>query len=213
MSEFLVKLITIVGLIASVITIGDFCSKVFKRKEVSKKKLETRITESSEPVDLKKNHSDSIKVNHFSIPSDLRRIVATLIDLTIVHLLIFPAMLYDFHWKLTFIYSMITIGFLYLLFKDAIFNGQSIGKKIIGLRVVNIKMRKIGSSKDSVIRNFLLATPFLFAFTAATPIIVIIYLLELLVLITHQNGMRVGDQIAGTLVIESRNSFSSRRIN
>ena len=97
-------------------------------------------------------------------------------------------------------------GLAYLLLGDGLFDGRSIGKKLIRLRVVS---RATGGSctfKNSILRNstfasgyILLAVPWIgwiFFFT--------ISLLEFILVLGSKDGMRLGDEIAGTVVIETQ---------
>jgi len=84
--------------------------------------------------------------------------------------------------------------FTYILFKDAFFNGQSIMKKILGLRVVSVKTQIKCRWYQSLIRNIIL-------------FISPISLIELLMVIFNPSGRRLGDLLAGTIVIDSRHPF------
>ncbi len=103
-------------------------------------------------------------------------------------------------------------GFLYTLLADGIhwrnFSGQSIGKKIMGLRVVHTIEKRPGNYVDSVIRNAPLgfATFFgiiplwgwLILFLIGIPIIA----LEVYLMVAMESGYRIGDVMADTEVIE-----------
>jgi len=84
--------------------------------------------------------------------------------------------------------------FTYILFKDALFSGQSIMKKLLGLRVISIKTQVKCRWYQSLIRNIpLFITPVL--------------LIELLMLIFNPGGRRLGDLMAGTVVVNAGESF------
>jgi hypothetical protein len=53
------------------------------------------------------------------------------------------------------------LAILYILLADGIFEGQSIGKKIFGIRVVHLPTRSSGRKRDSTLRNAPLALPLL----------------------------------------------------
>jgi uncharacterized RDD family membrane protein YckC len=53
------------------------------------------------------------------------------------------------------------LAILYILLADGIFEGQSIGKKIFGVRVVHLPTRSSGRKRDSTLRNAPLALPVL----------------------------------------------------
>ena len=77
----------------------------------------------------------------------------------------------------------------YVLIRDGLFGGRSIGKKLMGLRVVNVKSNKPCSIKDSVLRNITLLVP-------------VLGFIEMLMPLVDANGLRFGDKIAGTQVTE-----------
>lgn len=78
---------------------------------------------------------------------------------------------------------------LYALLKDGLFSGRSIGKKLMGLRVENVKHGRPCSFKDSALRNVMLFIP-------------ILGWIELLLPLVDAEGVRFGDKIAGTRVVE-----------
>jgi uncharacterized RDD family membrane protein YckC len=96
-------------------------------------------------------------------------------------------------------------GLAYLLIGDGLFDGRSLGKKLIGLQVVRSDNLKPCTFKDSILRNSIFAIGYLFykvpwfgwIFVAAACV------LEFLILLGSRNGRRIGDEIAKTVVIES----------
>lgn len=96
-------------------------------------------------------------------------------------------------------------GFAYLLLGDGLFDGRSIGKKLIKLRVISAKTGGACSFRDSILRNStlgigyaLLSIPWIgwvFPALAAG--------LEFILLLGSKEGMRLGDEIPGTTVIEN----------
>ena len=136
----------------------------------------------------------------------LNRIIARTIDFIIV------AALYEVIPKVGFF-----AGLTYLLIADGLFEGRSVGKKLIGLRVIiynsSDKVKACGF-KESIIRNFPLAAGFvLFGILNLVPLIgwffsfvtvVVVVLFETLVLIGNEKGMRLGDELAKTHVIEDK---------
>ena len=99
------------------------------------------------------------------------------------------------------------IGFLtvsgYILIRDGLFDRRSIGKKLIGLRVVSSENRLPAATyRESIIRNVPLVAAYLFflipyAGWALGPLALGI---ECLVAIGDEQGMRVGDMLARTYV-------------
>ena len=108
-------------------------------------------------------------------------------------------------------------GLTYLLIADGLFEGRSVGKRLIGLRVIiDNKTDKVTacSFKESILRNFPFAVGFvvfgifnmmpiigwIFSFIAAAAVV----LFESLILLGSEKGMRLGDELAKTHVIEEK---------
>lgn len=103
-------------------------------------------------------------------------------------------------------------GLAYLLIGDGLFEGRSIGKRLIKLKVVLYETRKICGFRESAIRNFTFAIGYiLFGILRGIPFmglifsiiaLVVILLFESLLMIGNDKGMRFGDELAKTQVIE-----------
>ena len=99
---------------------------------------------------------------------------------------------------------------LFLLVADALFQGQSPGKKCLGLKVVHIETRQGAGLKASVRRNALLAIcPLLVSIPTAGRWIALFAALGLAIAEfffarAHPLGMRLGDRWARTQVIDGR---------
>ncbi|MGA9521569.1 MAG: RDD family protein [Myxococcaceae bacterium] len=102
------------------------------------------------------------------------------------------------------------LAILYLLLADGIFAGQSIGKRIFGVKVVHLPTRSAGRKRDSTLRNAPLALPLLFgmmpevgtvAFVAGA---VVIGGVEAWRVIRDPLGLRFGDVWAETQVVDGR---------
>jgi uncharacterized RDD family membrane protein YckC len=134
----------------------------------------------------------------------LNRLIARAIDLIIV------VALYEIIPKVGYF-----AGITYLLIADGLFEGRSIGKILMGLKVV---ARNSGDTvavcgiRESIFRNFPFAIGYiLFGIFKAIPVIgwiisfvivAVILLFEGLVMIGSEEGMRLGDEIAKTQVVE-----------
>ncbi|MGD1076515.1 MAG: RDD family protein [Thermodesulfovibrionales bacterium] len=95
-------------------------------------------------------------------------------------------------------------GLSYLLISDGLFDGRSIGKRLMGLGVVSTATGTPCSMKESILRNAPLGAGLLLY---RVPLIgwifiVIISSVEFLLLLGSKEGMRLGDELAKTLVIE-----------
>jgi uncharacterized RDD family membrane protein YckC len=99
------------------------------------------------------------------------------------------------------------LGFLaaagYLLFRDGLFEGQSAGKKLIGIRVALADKGQAITYRESIIRNIPLTLAFmLFLIPYAGWILCPMALgVECLAAIGDDQGMRIGDMLARTWVI------------
>jgi uncharacterized RDD family membrane protein YckC len=80
----------------------------------------------------------------------------------------------------------------YLLLRDGI-GGQSLGKLLLGLVVVNIQTGRFCSVKDSVLRNVFVLIP------GAN---IVAVFLESITILRDPQGQRLGDRLAQTQVIE-----------
>jgi len=92
----------------------------------------------------------------------------------------------------------------YILIRDGLFDRRSVGKKLIGLRVVSLEDSGPASTyRDSIIRNvpFVLAY-FLFLIPYAGWVFGPLALgAECLIAIGDKRGMRIGDMLAKTQVV------------
>ncbi len=136
----------------------------------------------------------------------INRVIAKLIDCLIVIALIqvLP--------KIGFV-----AGAVYIFIADALFQGRSVGKRLLGLQVVyyvvNDTIAPCGY-KESVFRNSPFAAGYLVAgvlsllpllgWILAIVVISIIIVFEGLVMFGSEEGKRFGDEIANTHVIESK---------
>ena len=109
------------------------------------------------------------------------------------------------------------LGFLsatgYILVRDGLFDRQSIGKKLIGLRVVTSEdTRPPAAYRESIIRNVTYAVAYLlflipYAGWVLGPLAVGA---ECLAAIGDERGMRIGDLLARTTVIQNESPAAVR---
>ncbi|HEU5360414.1 MAG TPA: RDD family protein [Candidatus Deferrimicrobiaceae bacterium] len=83
------------------------------------------------------------------------------------------------------------LAMLYILFRDGIFAGQSIGKKIMGIQAVHTDGRAV-HFVDSSFRNVL------FLFYVVFPVAIVV---ETIALMRNPEHRRLGDRIAKTQVV------------
>lgn len=95
-------------------------------------------------------------------------------------------------------FILLLIPLYYTIFRDSFGNGQSIGKIFFDLQTISLRTNKKCSKLDSFLRNMI------------TPLFAIIpfagSLIEPIMVMANKDGMRVGDFIARTKVIEKPKS-------
>jgi len=92
---------------------------------------------------------------------------------------------------------IMTIGFIlciipglaYWLLRDTLYDGRSIGKKMMGLRVINSETKTPCKMTDSIIRNISLGIP-------------IFGIVDGLMVFIDENNLRFGDKWANTMVVK-----------
>ena len=96
-------------------------------------------------------------------------------------------------------------GLTYLLLGDGFFDGRSIGKKLLRLKVLSAGTGAPCSFRDSILRNSTFAVgyalwvvPFI-----GWIFIVIVSVIEFILVLGSKDSMRLGDEIAKTIVIET----------
>lgn len=96
-------------------------------------------------------------------------------------------------------------GLAYVLIADGFSGGRSIGKRLIGLQTVLTSTRNVSGFKESIIRNLPLALAYLLF---PLPYIgwvlaVAITGFEALLIIGNDQGLRLGDEVAHTQVVDA----------
>lgn len=125
--------------------------------------------------------------------SVLHRFIAKFLDFLVV------AAIYEIPLRISFL-----AGLFYLLIADGFAQGRSVGKQLIGLQIITPATRKTASFKESIIRNFPLAIAY---FIFHLPYIgwlfsVMIVGFEALLMIGNPKGLRMGDELAKTQVLD-----------
>ncbi len=95
-------------------------------------------------------------------------------------------------------------GLVYLLVSDGLFDGRSLGKKIIRLRVISPETGAPAAFRDSMVRNSTFALSLLLY---KIPLlgwvfVTLVLALEFLLMLGNVEGLRLGDNLADTKVIE-----------
>lgn len=105
-------------------------------------------------------------------------------------------------------------GLAYLLIGDGLFEGKSIGKRLMGLKVVLYETGEICSYRTSAIRNFTFAIGYILMKVPLIgfifPLVVLFF--EGMLIIGNEKGMRFGDELAKTLVIEESALIADNKV-
>lgn len=102
------------------------------------------------------------------------------------------------------------LAILYILLADGMLEGQSIGKRIFGIKVMHLPTRSAGRKRDSTLRNAPLALPILLGmmpevgFVAFLAGAAVIGGVETWRVIRDPLGMRFGDVWAETQVVDGK---------
>lgn len=142
----------------------------------------------------------------YELPSTFQRVIAWILDLAILILtnivlyLLFGWLIYVVGWSDTaytfFSFLIITpIWLFYSLFCEIIFNGQSIGKRAMGIRVIKLN-GDIPSLSDYVMRWAFRMVDIMFSAGS----------LAILLITGTEKGQRLGDILAGTTVVKVKSA-------
>jgi len=101
-------------------------------------------------------------------------------------------------------YVGILSGLTYIAIADGLMSGRSLGKKVIGLRAVYRKDGRGADFRASILRNSTIGALYLiFLVPIAGWVLAVLGLaFELLLIIGSPEGMRLGDEIASTVVVD-----------
>ena len=96
-------------------------------------------------------------------------------------------------------------GLTYLLLGDGFFDGRSIGKKLLKIQVVSAGTDSPCTFRDSILRNSTFAVGYILWIVPFIGwiFILVISAVEFVLLLGSKDGMRLGDEIAKTAVIET----------
>lgn len=161
-------------------------------------------TQSTLEKDNRKNFSD---LELPKAPLE-KRFLAYILDGIVASLLAIPAILVYINGitklvkssgdaTFTFIISVLLsfLPIVYSLLKDGLGKGQSIGKRAVGLKVIDLNDNTSCNFKQSFIRNIM--------FVLFGLIFLIGAFIEPVIVLISEDGRRVGDKVANTHVIES----------
>ncbi len=119
-----------------------------------------------------------------------KRIVAIIIDIIIISLVTIPIFAIGFVKNLTNFYILLISLFVSAFLCKYILNGQSLGKRLMRIRVV-CEFKRMPKDFPLMLRNL----PLLLLFP-----------IELILFIFNKDGRRLGDYLAETMAIESKHN-------
>jgi uncharacterized RDD family membrane protein YckC len=96
-------------------------------------------------------------------------------------------------------------GLAYILIADGFAGGRSIGKRLVGLQTWRVEAREAAGFRESIIRNLPLgAAHIAFAVPYIGWVVSVAMLsFESLLIVGNEQGRRLGDEIAGTQVLDA----------
>lgn len=97
--------------------------------------------------------------------------------------------------------ALFAAALLYLLLRDGLGLGQSLGKRALGVQVVELKERRPARMRESAVRNLPLFLGLLLSLVAH-PIFVLVLGVEAVTVFQDAKGRRMGDRLAETQVID-----------
>lgn len=141
------------------------------------------------------------KVGRVSLVS---RVIAKLIDIAIVMLLA-AVLPHPVGPLLGFLYSLVCDGMRFW-----VFDAQSVGKKLMGLKVVSLSRGGPATIKDSVLRNAPVGVATFFAIIPIWGWLILgliglpLMAMEIYLMITVETGHRLGDVMGDTEVVREK---------
>jgi len=147
-------------------------------------------------------------VDGYTLANAFERVIAFILD-GVVYAILYVA-LYNLLKLVGIAWLGAAIALLYLLFRDSfkLLNHQSLGKKVMKLKVIRSNEGMKVSYFESLKRNFLFVPNLVYAFDnsfiyAAATLTFILVLIDLYYMFTSSDNQRLGDQYADTIVIEN----------
>lgn len=102
------------------------------------------------------------------------------------------------------------MAIVFLLLCDGLPNGQSPGKRLLGIKVAHVPTRRPCDLRSSAIRNLPVATAAAFLVAPYVAVVAVpIVLFELYMSYTDALGIRIGDVFADTQVIDAKISLEA----
>ena len=124
----------------------------------------------------------------------LNRFIAKFLDFLVV------AVLYELPFQISFM-----MGMVYLSIADGLFGGSA-GKRLIGLKTVVREAGKEASFRESIVRNIPFVAAYLFYHVPFVGWLIALGIVgfEFFLMLGNPNGIRLGDELAKTFVLDLR---------
>ncbi len=118
----------------------------------------------------------------------IRRALASIVDISLFLLFFYFFLFYEKIYFLVF-------GCTYILFRDSLLQGKSVGKFLFGLMVIRLSDGKPCSLSQSILRNLFFIIP---------GMNIVAFIFEVYFSIKDKQGIRLGDKFAVTQVVEGK---------
>jgi uncharacterized RDD family membrane protein YckC len=156
------------------------------------------------PPETPKLNASGILLGERNAPT-ATRLISKIIDLVLIAALFYLG-------KVIALPIGLGAAILYALFQDALGRGQSIGKRLCGLKVVDIRTEEPCSFQQSFLRNFPLALGLAFSafsllWVFLALLVVPVCVLEVYLVTRLITGIRLGDVLGHTVVKEAEPPF------
>jgi len=137
------------------------------------------------PIAYKLTHTI---ISPYGKANGIKRVLASIVDMSLFLLFFYFFLFYEKTYFLAF-------GCAYILFRDSLLQGKSVGKFLFGLMVIRLSDGKPCSISRSILRNLFFIIP-------GMNIVALIF--EVYFCIKDKQGIRLGDKFAITQVVEGK---------
>lgn len=127
-------------------------------------------------------------ISHYGKANVIKRFLASIIDISLFLIFFYFFLFYEKIYFLAF-------GCTYILFKDSLLQGKSVGKYLFGLMVIRLSDGKPCSISRSILRNLFFIVP---------GMNIVAFIFEAYFSINDERGIRLGDKFAITQVVEGK---------
>jgi len=137
------------------------------------------------PIIYKSTHNI---ISPYGKANIIKRVLASIVDISLFLLFFYFFLFYKKIYFLAF-------GCTYILFRDSLLQGKSVGKFLFGLMVIRLSDGKPCSISRSILRNLFFIIP---------GMNIVAFIFETYFSIKDKQGIRLGDKFAITQVVEGK---------